>query len=212
MNSYTNRVLCVEDHTASCDLIRFILQREGCDVVTAADFMEGLSKISQESFDLYLLDQCLPTGEGTDLCQKVHASDPHVPVIIYSADVRDATRQHALEAGAAKFLDKPIDPFVLSGVVKDQLEKSKLRSFDAKMEEIMTGLIELKESNKRIEECNQELKENDRKNAAKIANWSQLTNSERVNLLRERLMKLVNVFERFLTEDWKNEEISRGYR
>lgn len=136
MNSYTNRVLCVEDHTASCDLIRFILQREGCDVVTATDFMEGLSKISQESFDLYLLDQCLPTGEGTDLCQKVHASDPHVPVIIYSADVRDATRQHALEAGAAKFLDKPIDPFVLSGVVKDQLEKSKLRSFDAKMEEI----------------------------------------------------------------------------
>lgn len=44
------------------------------------------------------------------------------------------------------------------------------------------------------------------------ANWSQLTNRERVDLLRERLMKLVNVFERFLTQDWKNDEISRGYR
>lgn len=43
-------------------------------------------------------------------------------------------------------------------------------------------------------------------------NWDQLTNQERRNLLRNRLIALANVFEVFLTDDWKNEEISRGRR
>lgn len=43
------------------------------------------------------------------------------------------------------------------------------------------------------------------------ANWSHLTNGERVDLLRERLIKLSYVFESFMTDNWKNEEILSGW-
>jgi hypothetical protein len=45
-----------------------------------------------------------------------------------------------------------------------------------------------------------------------VANWNNLTNTERVILMRRRLSDLMNVFDMFLTDDWKNTEIAHGTR
>lgn len=138
MYSSVKQILCVEDHAASSDLICFVLKREGWNVTTANSFESGLHKVSQRPFDCYLFDQYLPDGEGTDLCRKVRASDPQVPVFIYSADARTEMRQRALDAGAAAFLTKPLDPYTLLNLIQTAVDNSHLRALDAKLEEICT--------------------------------------------------------------------------
>ena len=60
-------------------------------------------------FDLCLLDSQLPDGSGYDLCRRIHALAPDLPIVFYSGHAYETDRQHALAAGAQAYLIKPND-------------------------------------------------------------------------------------------------------
>jgi DNA-binding response OmpR family regulator len=105
----SKRVLCVEDDESTCSMLCGLLGLIGCEVVTAGNVPDALSKISGTSFDLYLLDNWLPGGSGVDLCAKIRESDSSTPIIFYSAAAYQSDIDEALEAGAQAYLVKPGD-------------------------------------------------------------------------------------------------------
>lgn len=117
------RILCVEDHEDTCELLRLLLS--DYEVLTVSTLAEALQVAQSEPVDLYVLDSRLPDGTGLELCQRIRASDPHTPILFCSADA--TTEQQTLEAGAQAYLTKPCEPEVLRQTV-EQLFKEKEKS------------------------------------------------------------------------------------
>src|SRR5205814_8350170 len=70
------RILYVDDHEDSAEMLKLMLAAEDYEVHIAQSFEEALDKAQTESFDLYLLDKRLPDGSGTDLCRMLNDVTP----------------------------------------------------------------------------------------------------------------------------------------
>jgi len=103
------RILCVEDHEDTCDLMIMLLERSNYEVWPACTVADGLRLARSEHFDLYLLDNRLPDGTGVELCQLIRESHPRTPILFLTAAVSETDRQRAMSAGAQSFLKKPND-------------------------------------------------------------------------------------------------------
>ena len=103
------RILCVEDHEDTCDLMIMLLERSNYEVWPACTVADGLRLARSEHFDLYLLDNRLPDGTGVELCQLIRAAHPRTPILFLTAAVSETDRQRAMSAGAQSFLKKPND-------------------------------------------------------------------------------------------------------
>jgi CheY-like chemotaxis protein len=101
------RVLCVDDHQDSAEMLGLLLSAEDYEVVIAATIDEALDLAATEQFDLYVLDRRLPDGDGFELCSRLTTLTPDVPCIFYSGDAYELHRHKALAAGAAGYVAKP---------------------------------------------------------------------------------------------------------
>ena len=78
------RVLLVEDEESFIDALTIGLEREGFDVVSAADGQAAVEKFAPDRFDVVLLDLMLPKMSGLDVCRAIR-SQSDVPIIVVSA-------------------------------------------------------------------------------------------------------------------------------
>lgn len=101
------RVLCIDDHEDTSEMMQLILSQEDYEVVTAVSVQEALQLATASEFDLYVLDRHLPDGSGLELCQKLTQVTPGVPCIFYSGDAYDIQRSEAFAAGADDYVAKP---------------------------------------------------------------------------------------------------------
>ena len=101
------RVLYVEDDDDSYEMLKMLLGFSEIDVVPARDFDEALERACLDTFDLYLLDNKLPHGNGFDLCRKLREYDSKTPIVFYSGNVRAADIELGMSAGANAYLTKP---------------------------------------------------------------------------------------------------------
>ena len=109
------RVLCIDDHKDSSEMLKLLLIQEDYEVMVAPSVKEALQLAKTESFDLYVLDRNLPDGSGLELCILLGEVTPGVPCIFYSGDAYDVHRSQALAAGAEDYVTKPdIDALIES--------------------------------------------------------------------------------------------------
>ena len=101
------RVLCVDDHQDSAEMLRLLLSVEDYEVATANSMEEALRLADSEAFDLYVLDRHLPDGTGLELCRRLNELTPNIPCIFYSGDAYEIHRRQALAAGADEYVAKP---------------------------------------------------------------------------------------------------------
>lgn len=104
-----HRVLYVEDHDDTVEMVTLMLKAGGFDVTSLNTIEQALKAASEEEFDLYLLDLWLPDGSGMDLCKRIRDSDSKTPIVFYSAAAYDLDKQAALDGGAQAYLIKPTD-------------------------------------------------------------------------------------------------------
>ena len=107
MTKSTCRVLCVDDHRDTSEMLQMLLSEEDYEVHTAATVEEACSMAAQTHYDLFVLDKRLPDGTGVQLCETLQKLSPRVPCIFYTGDAYEIHRREALEAGAAAFVAKP---------------------------------------------------------------------------------------------------------
>jgi DNA-binding NtrC family response regulator len=101
------RVLVVEDDAAMRELLEETLQQEGFEVFTAADAASALHKLEAESVHAVVTDLNLGGVNGIELCQRVHALDATLPVVLITAFGSLDAAVGAVRAGAYDFITKP---------------------------------------------------------------------------------------------------------
>ena len=102
------RILHVDDHQDTRLMMAALLQDRGYGVLTAGSVGEALEVVKGISFDLYILDVRLPDGTGVELCQKLRAMRPGVPIIYYSAYGDSADVDRSLGMCGDAYLKKPV--------------------------------------------------------------------------------------------------------
>jgi len=101
------RILCIDDHEDTSEMLKLLLAQEDYEVMTAVTMKDALVLATTHEFDLYVFDKHLPDGSGIDLCSKLKKDTPGVPCIFYTGDAYDIHRSEALAAGAADYVAKP---------------------------------------------------------------------------------------------------------
>src|SRR6266436_4970657 len=93
------RILCTEDDADTRDLIALTLRGYNCEVVTAASSAESLHLAHTQHFDLYLLDNWLPSSSGIELCMELRRFDSKTPILFYSGAAYDKDKKQAEDSG-----------------------------------------------------------------------------------------------------------------
>lgn len=101
------RVLCVDDDEDSRVMLTMLLRLAFIEAKTVGTAAQALSLIQAERFDLYLLDARLPEIDGFELCRKLRALDPHIPILFFSGAAYEADKKKGIEAGANDYVVKP---------------------------------------------------------------------------------------------------------
>jgi DNA-binding response OmpR family regulator len=118
----TPRVLYIEDHEDTRELVTLVLEQRRYEVVTGSTIASGVELAGSQHFDLYLLDSWLPDGSGLDLCRQIREFDKATPILFYSAAAYEMDRADAIESGAQAYLIKPSAPSELSNLVTSLIE------------------------------------------------------------------------------------------
>ena len=106
-----NRVLLVEDNEDNFELVRFLLERAGCEVLAGHDGQEALEMARKELPDLILMDLSLPGIDGWTAARQLK-DDPntsHIPLMALTAHTLPGDRKRAMELGFDGYISKPID-------------------------------------------------------------------------------------------------------
>lgn len=111
------RVLYIEDHEDTRELVTLVLEQNSYEVVTGSTIESGVDLAGSQHFDLYLLDSWLPDGSGLDLCKKIREFDKTTPILFYSAAAYEIDRNEAMSSGAQAYLIKPSAPSELCDLV-----------------------------------------------------------------------------------------------
>jgi two-component system, NarL family, response regulator LiaR len=113
------RVLLVDDHQmVRQGLVFFLSTQPGIHVVGEAETAEeGLQMVDARQPDVVLMDVVLPTLSGIEALQKIHAEHPEIDVIMLSSFVDTDKVIQAIEAGAAGYLMKDVDPDELASAI-----------------------------------------------------------------------------------------------
>jgi len=118
-------ILLVEDEENLHEALRLNLELEGYEITSAYDGSQALQKISQEYFDLIIMDIMLPELDGISVTETIRISNNEVPILILSAKNDSSDRVLGLKKGADDYLTKPFNLEELLLRVQKLIEKNK---------------------------------------------------------------------------------------
>ena len=102
-------ILLVEDEENLHEALKLNLELEGYSVTSSYDGAEALKAISNEYFDLIILDIMLPEMDGLAVTESIRISNNEIPILILSAKNSSADRVTGLKKGADDYLTKPFN-------------------------------------------------------------------------------------------------------
>ena len=121
------RILLVDDDESFLEVMVFLLEEEGYEVVRAKSGPEAFERLQSGPFPVMVTDLKMPGLDGLSLLKKAHGLDPNLLVIVTTAFGDMATAVAAMKAGAFDFLPKPCDRDHFKLTVRRALEHARLR-------------------------------------------------------------------------------------
>jgi two-component system, OmpR family, response regulator len=100
------KVLIVEDDKTLLDVLKYNVQKEGYDAVTASDGLAALDVARKEKPDLIILDLMLPQLDGLEVC-RILRKEMTVPILMLTSKADEIDRVLGLELGADDYVTKP---------------------------------------------------------------------------------------------------------
>ena len=101
-------ILIVDDSQANRDLASLMLKRLGLTTNTAVDGLDALKKISEEKFDVVLMDMHMPVMDGLTATKHARECGLDLPIVALTALVTEEEKKKCLASGCSDFLSKPI--------------------------------------------------------------------------------------------------------
>ena len=104
-------VLAVDDSPTIRKLVTMTLEREGFEVITAADGLEALQLLSEHMPDIILSDVNMPRLDGYKLCRfvKKHERTKHIPVVMLSGKDGVFDKLRGKMFGCGDYITKPFE-------------------------------------------------------------------------------------------------------
>ena len=102
------KILLVDDEPLMLKGLKYSLEQEGYETLTAMDGEEALNVFSANQVDLVLLDVMLPKMDGIQVCQRIREQS-NVPIIMLTAKGEDMDKILGLEYGADDYMTKPFN-------------------------------------------------------------------------------------------------------
>ncbi len=122
--AFAARVLVVDDEHALRRLLRLYLEKEGFEVVEAANGLDGLSLLRRGGLDAALVDVMLPELDGFEVVRRIRA-ESGIPIILITARGEEAQRITGLELGADDYVVKPFSAPEVVARVRAQLRRAR---------------------------------------------------------------------------------------
>ena len=106
------KILVIDDHLETVELIEMTLRRHGYDVTGVQSGAAGIKKAKAERPDLILLDIMMPDMDGLAVCRQIRSDEElePIPVILFTAKTQAEEKLMGFEAGADDYLTKPTRP------------------------------------------------------------------------------------------------------
>jgi DNA-binding response OmpR family regulator len=101
------RLLVVEDDEAIAEPLERALRREGHEVELVPDGLDAADRGAAGTHDLVILDLGLPRLDGVEVCRRIRAARPDVPIIMLTARTEELDAVVGLDAGADDYQAKP---------------------------------------------------------------------------------------------------------
>ena len=133
-------ILIVEDDPHTVEVVQLYLRRDGHQVISAADGLEGLRLAREARPDLVVLDLMLPAVDGIEVCRLLR-EESDVPIVMLTARVEEEDRLASLDLGADDYVTKPFSPRELAARIRAVLRRSARDVVDSGPAELAYGNI-----------------------------------------------------------------------
>ena len=117
------RILLVDDEPLIIKGLKYTLEQEGYETLSAMDGEEALNVFFSNSVDIVLLDVMLPKLDGIQVCQRIRESS-NVPIIMLTAKGEDMDKILGLEYGADDSMTKPFNILEVKARIKTILRRA----------------------------------------------------------------------------------------
>jgi len=121
------RVLVVDDDASMCDMLVSDLGELGFEVKARTAALAALDVLVASEFDAVVADLNMPGMSGLELCERIVASHPDVPVIVITAFGSIQTAVAAIRSGAYDFVTKPLEVDALALALERAIQHRALR-------------------------------------------------------------------------------------
>ncbi|MBU2559341.1 response regulator [archaeon] len=104
------KILIVDDDPGILHILKFFLNKKGHEVIQAVDGDECIKKVEEEKPDMVFLDVMMPGMDGWEVCKRLKAASPNLPVSMCSVLSEPEEIERSLRfAGADDHLTKPLN-------------------------------------------------------------------------------------------------------
>jgi two-component system phosphate regulon response regulator PhoB len=119
------RILIIEDERTLVKTLEYNFEREGYEVLSSHDGVEGLRKAQTILPDLIMLDLMLPAMNGLEVCRELRAGEKtkDIPIIMLTARAEETDQVVGFSMGADDYVTKPFQIRVLVERVKALLRR-----------------------------------------------------------------------------------------
>ncbi len=120
-----SKILVVEDDPNLLEALKYNLQKESYDVVTATEGAQALEVARREKPDLIILDIMLPKISGSEVC-RILRKEMTVPILMLTAKAEETDKVVGLEIGADDYVTKPFSMRELLARIGAMLRRSQM--------------------------------------------------------------------------------------
>ena len=121
-------ILIVDDDSRMCDTVETLLKNKGYAIQTTNNGKKAIEYLSQNNFDLALLDIVMPEVNGLAVMDYINRKTPETLVIVITGYRSEELAIESLRKGAYDYLKKPFEPEKLIRTVGNALNKKRLKT------------------------------------------------------------------------------------
>lgn len=127
MTKAKGNILVVDDEKSMREILEIFLKSEGYGVATAENGEKAIEAVKKDIFDLIITDMKMPRVNGLELLRSVKQITPDVAVVLITAFGTTESAVEAMKLGAYDYIQKPFQMDNIRLVVKNALDKQKLK-------------------------------------------------------------------------------------
>ena len=139
------RILIVDDEFSVRHSLTAWFEDEGYTVDVASSGKEALTKLAERKWDIFFLDLKMPGMSGLELQKKIKEIQPEGTIVIITAYASVESAVEAMQTGAYDYLSKPFDPDYLALMVRNIIERKKLKEETVSLKKTIDGVYTSKE-------------------------------------------------------------------